>query len=720
MGAAQSARKAAAGPLLPDGPLLRLSPDIWTQITSCVDYTDIRNLLLTGNRAVRNLVIQNCQVVSLTQVVHSIDFERITHTCNELANLRELRIEPPLADVAALHPKTPLRLPPTLTELYLSFLFATEFALSVFTAHATLPNLTSLSLVGESTEELDLELFQLPPKLSTLILLGCTSTTNKELGILNLPRSITNLTLQIEKLPTFTKNCWPPQLESLALTNLTEPIIIEHLPRTVVQLTLGGTKTVSTQFKDVVSGNTFDFPWRHFFPFMTLLTLLVNVPGKIDALLRSVISPTAYDSVLVDEFISGGFWRLDDVDLANHVFPPFKSLFMSSDEFDDSITPVLRDLAPHLTEIRYLASSGPRMPLEALQYLPNYRMYSSEDIIDDPSAMPSLSHLEALQLKSTPLKAVKELKTLRIFNVSSITCDEDSLQLPWPTHLNKFELAGPLPQGLFIHSLPSWLTNLRFTITTNDEWTTLATYLVHLVGLTISMDFPGEWMQSDRLTPIASPYLHTAVIAFTSSPSKPQPKRFMDEFFGAKTPFPPSLTKLSIATLEGSALLIPMTVCPYLPRQLKSLTLGAQIAWSNSDYKCEAPIVHLSPAELVANLPPKLETLSIAQVHATPVMTYELLSKLPRSLTEFSQLGYELFSGPPDPTLLSVLLPPKLVTLSFQPNLDWFYFLPHRRLFRGFSIMEFLAAFAAPGGAQNLVNMYFNQMALAAAEQEEE
>lgn len=714
MGASQSARQAADVPRLPDGPIVRLSTDIWTQITASVDYVSIKNLLLTGNRAVRHLVSLHSDTLVVSGVMHSIDFDALLRTTRELKNLRELRIEPEQLELAALKPSGPLILPPTLTELYIRFSFATDFGLMILLKDSFLPNLTSLSLVGESSQEIELERCVFPQALSTLVLLRSVISIKHESAILNLPRSLTTLALSTSALPTFTQYCWPPQLEIFILGNLQQTLVLEHLPRTVFELVLDDEAGISTTFKDVVSGNKFDFPWRCFFPYLKSTTFMITVPGETEPLFRSLVSPTAYDSVLVDEFISSGFWNLPDLQLGtDHVYPSFKFMVFHKNQIDAAIVPVLRDTAAYLTAMTCLIAPGD-LPVEALQYLPNLKSYASISTeVRDATDWKVPAELDQLRAENVPLSVLKGLRRVQSLFATALTADEGSLEAPWPASLTSFEVCTPLPNGFLLHPLPTHLTNLTMVIATNDEWTTLATTLVHLKKLTITLDCPGEWMQSDRLTPMVTPYLQKANIVFSSGPTRPQPKRFMDEFFGIKTPFPPSLTALEIASLRDSTIILPMTVCPYLPRQLRSLKLGSRIDWSNPLYKCEAPIVHLSPAELVANLPPKLESLTITQVHQSPTMTYELLRRLPKSLTSFVQDGLDLFSGPSDFSKIPTSLPPRLVQLKFKVDLDYIYFIPQQRLYRGAvdPLMALFAALASPEALQQLLDMYANQVA---------
>ena len=114
---------------------------------------------------------------------------------------------------------------------------------------------------------------------------------------------------------------------------------------------------------------------------------------------------------------------------------------------------------------------------------------------------------------------------------------------------------------------------------------------------------------------------------------------------------------------------IPLTIFPYLPRQLRILTVSAFIDWRNEFYKTEPHIASMTSGDLLASLPSGLDVLDLSLYAQIPGVQqpYEMLASLPRGLKSFKQNSiwnhYSLLEADIETILNS--LPPKLCSLKY-------------------------------------------------------
>lgn len=513
-----------------------------------------------------------------------------------------------------------------------------------------------------------------PPALTTLKLLDCTIRIPTETSVLELPRSITTLALRTKALLVFTKYCWPPQLQSFELDTGNNPVVLEHLPRTVTHLAVKSLAVARTHYTDGRGDGEFIFPFRCFFPFLSSLILNIKVPGDIEPLFRSIVSPTACNTALVEEFISNKFWSLPGLEyVAHRSYPLLRHLETSKNTISSSMVSEMRSLTPYFTELGFLDSfQQPSLPTEILRCLPSLATYktlgTSIAQLSDLLCLPKLTRLAVL---SIPIAIAKSFTSLEHLRAVQLKADENSIhEVPWPSTLRTLHIDCTYPNGLLPTSLPSYLTYLDIYMRSGDEWSAAVTSLFCLETLKIMLSAPGEWMQCDQLAAVASIRLRSLYLYFASSLEHPTSKPFLDEFLGSTSTLPPSLTHLDIAVAVRSGVLIPLTVIPSLPRQLRSLSLSTLIVWSSSQYTVDASVVDMSPAELLSSLPPQLEKLYLWQRYGTPFVSYKLLGCLPKSLTSYVQHGRGLFSGPVEHSLWEAVMPRNVIELEIRYEIE--------------------------------------------------
>lgn len=656
-------------------PILRLESDAWSSITALLFFDEVRNLLLTGNRKLTQLVGNTARSFMIERRLHSIDLDCILHTAKSTPNLREIHIQAWIGGYKLIAPLRHLDFPSKLTKLIGVFTNALNFFLVAHDISQLAPTLTHLHLRGVFESRLELGNLRFPPNLQTLALESSVIVIQKEEEIANLPRTLTNLELKTRGLPDISRNVWPPELSLLHLHNLHADTTIEHLPRTLCDLMLYAMRgKMRTSFKSERSGGHFAFPWRQFFPLLTHFENHYPFDGPLHATIKSIVVSDAYEASTVNEFVSSGFWSLQQPTwVLSAPYPLFKTIDIAEEMAELATT--ARDLAPWLREIVDIGG----VSREAIRYLPSVRSLRALDepfnfdVTDENAFLPT--QIEKLTCPSISLSAIERLPRLERLSVTSFGASEgDDVGLhsvKWSSNLKLLATTSKL-QAPALLNLPSSLTDLGVAITTHAAWTVIATHLIHL--RTLSLELNLKWWNVDEpidqpLTPMKSDTLEKLVLRFQSAPSEKIARPFADEFFGKHSPLPASIKRLVLNSISTDSP-VPVTVFPSLPRNLVELTLVSFIDWENPHFFVEPHVASMTPSELLASLPRGIESLNM-QKYGTEAessrRSYESLAFLPQTLCHFGTTG--LFTMPSQPAAVAEIvkhLPSKLTSLHYD------------------------------------------------------
>ena len=648
-------------------PLLRLSADVWRVITDFLHFDDVKILLETGNRHLMKVVGSSVHSFRIDQYLHAVDFNSLQHTCKATPHLKEIIIKPLESVYRLMKPLLPLELPPTLTKLHADFNNSLDFFLLANDLHRLAPNLISLRLRGIFDAWRFLCILKIPPKLQHLELTG-PSIVIREGEIATLPRTLMSLHLRADNLPPIADNDWPPHLSTLYLSGLNGNVTIEHLPRSLTYLTLVTVGAAcSTSFKPTMVEENFAFPWRRFFPGLTSLSLQQEIRGSPLPFLKSVVSPDAYDALEVSDFLSRGFWRSEEYD---HVpatgYPLFERIRFFN--FEGDMLEVCRELAPFLRKVTEFGSSC-KLSLETLQYLPSVTEFDSRAsaLMSFPN-MPT--HLKKLMLYSprTDFRVIENSKSLEYLDAAEIydaSTDGAVSSVQWPSTLKHLNTSMELTSSL-LQLLPTSLTSLTCHISTHTEWSIIASGLVNLEHLSIKLA-PDQWYRSTPLEAIGSTRFEHLIVFYASDFSSVPEEPFMDEFLGKHSPLPTSLTKLEIRSYSHKQR-TPLTILPYLPKQLRVFSMTTNPAWTSNFFKTEPHVAAMTPSELLESLPTGLEVLSLESFTSIEGrQPASVLASLPKGLKHFTQRN--LISNQ-EPANIVKYLPPKLVVLRYDSNND--------------------------------------------------
>ena len=643
-------------------PLLHLSADAWQIIAPLLDYDDVKKLLDTGNRYLAQIVSSFVHSFVINKRLHALDLDSLQCTCKATPYLTEITIKPMESLYRLITPSLPLDLPPTLTKLHADFYNSLAFFLFSSRLCDLVPDLVSLRLRGLPGDTHLLRDLKLPQKLQHLELTA-SLTVIEEGEITTLPRSLTSLDLRVSKIPP-SESCgdWPSHLSTLKLI-LYDELIIEHLPRSLTHLSLNlEHREFLSSFKPPTGANFLPFPWRRFFPRLTCLSITNDIHGPAMPFLKSVVSPNAYDALEVSDFLSRGFWRSEEYDRIpanNH--PLFERIFFFTDAED--LTEACRELAPFLHNVVQFSSSSSVLPFESLQYLPSLAEYDSEDVHTCPPNMLSLTHAYFGKVVASVIEKLQSLEELTF----SALCDESGAiasSAKWPSTLKRVYTATVLTSPA-LQLLPTLLTHLTLGISTHTEWSIIASRLVNLEHLSIRLT-PDLWCSSTSLEAIASKRFEHLIVFYAEDFSSAPEEPFMNEFLGKHSPLPASLTNLEVS-FHSAVQRVPLTILPYLPKQLRILKIMTSVAWNSTFFKTEPHIAAMTPSKLLASLPTGLEVLSLISVHKAPEerQPVSVLSSLPRGLVHFNQLG--LFNSGPSRDII-VHLPPRLASITYESN----------------------------------------------------
>lgn len=270
-------------------------------------------------------------------------------------------------------------------------------------------------------------------------------------------------------------------------------------------------------------------------------------------------------------------------------------------------------------------------PIEAYQYLPATTFYEEEDISSLTRSLPGITSLSCDQLELESLECFPSLERMDLGYIDFMMAPgSEGVDVKWPLKLKALTVYYLPLEGLALRSLPS-LTSLGIMLSTRSNWSVLASTLVSLVTLEISLR-GGNWytVNDEPLAPLLATRLERLTIRVTK-PSTYYDKPFLDDFFGNDSPLPTSITALTITNF-GLKWPIPLTVIPSLPRQLRQLMMTQDTDWTNANFKTPPHVAHMTPSELLSSLPPLLECLELVRANLTDKKSFTLLAALPRSL----------------------------------------------------------------------------------------
>lgn len=644
-------------------PISRLSADIWSLITPALHYDDIKNLLFSGDARLMQVVGHGTRMIKLASYLHAIDVECLFRTARAAHYLQKLHVHPLSMDTMAMKPLLPLQTLPKLTSLTALFANSISFFLIDQDLPKLAPSLTSLALGGETGTELSFSELKFPPDLQQLRLSGPIATLQSG-DIAKLPRSLTILAFSTRSIPPMDFYDWPPDLQSLSLARISESLAVEILPRTLSYLSILGPPKLTTSFKTKNPNDHFAFPWRCFFPSLNDLFLDFRFTGDALETLKSFVCADAYQASEIEDFLSSGFWQHQ----ATHSsitgdYPLYKRLNLHhSDQI--AFTRASQALAPYLTNVEHFYVWGPS--LEIYNYYPSAQYVYSPTAVEAP--LPPL-RCASFTGSSQRFEFIEPLTSLRDLSLTYVQ-STDKASVKWPPALEGLVCSVTLT-GPMLQYLPSSLTRFAAPIRYQSDWTILATNLPLLGSLSIVLN-PMIWNGSDDNAEPLTPILGIAALSIKLEdallPQQVFNRPFLDEFFGKLSPLPTSLTKLSV---HGFAMQqrIPLTIFPYLPRQLRILTVSAFIDWRNEFYKTEPHIASMTSGDLLASLPSGLDVLDLSLYAQIPGVQqpYEMLASLPRGLKSFKQNSiwnhYSLLEADIETILNS--LPPKLCSLKY-------------------------------------------------------
>lgn len=626
--------------------ILHLESDIWDSIAPYINYNEVLNLILTGNRKMAQLIGSTTRSFSFRQRLHAVDLDCVLSTARATPNLQELIFAPFDSVYWLMIPVKPLVFPPKLTSLTAIIHHALDFFLLTHDLSELAPSLTYLQLSGKlDSRTRKLNKLTIPRNLQTLIIRDSPILMEDEEDIAKLPRTLTHLQLIAPRFPTITRNVWPTELSVLHLRNIEMDVTIEHLPRSLTDLILYPLDgKLNTSFKCEGAGSNFAFPWRQFFPLMSALEVYHELKGSLTFLLGSMISHVVYTPSEVSDFISSGFWSLQQLDWTPLMpYPSFKRLILA--DMSDFET-AARELAPWLRVLEATLTISSEFPFGTLRYLPSADSYDNNDDIDfagiTAETIPSsLKYFSSPYIPVFLLERLPALGSLFTTSIADLQGAEISLEdVKWPSTLHTLSTHQVL-QGPALRCLPNSLTSLQIPVPTRADWSIVASQLVNLIDL--HTDLNCEQWNSDisldePLTPIVSTSLEQFGFRYTSVPSTVQPQPFAYEFFGKQSPLPTSLTQLSINSYTHDRP-IPLTVLPYLPRQLRDLSISGAIDWNSSIYFTEPHIASMTPFELIASLPPDLSSLGLMNYGLISLKGYYILSAMPKNLCHLSHDG---------------------------------------------------------------------------------
>ena len=600
--------------------VLRLYPAIWTRIFHFLEgFTVVLKLLSTGNARLRATLQRSVEVAKFDHLTPILDIGPFQRSCQGIHSLKEIEICTHHSFMAMRPPSEPFYLPPTLTSLALAFFDA--FALiSPLKLSSMTPALLYLKISGLEGSAFALDDWDLPPQLRTLII------KPQQLGANLSPRFMNSLPITLERLSlrcrwsrnsfidfataSPTPPSWPPSLTSLSLSNAISTCL-ECLPRTVTKLKLDhlGTSSFNTNFpqgKDAFSPlvvriqkGTSDlasivFPWRRFFPHLTIISLPTTLMNQVldeRLLLPTLLLHDAFTPKTVrDWIVSIG---LDLPSLARFLdpsytsFPSIKSLKARLKGREKKISEEdwieqFQLLAPYLQETDFLEYDGSFKAacfLPALSSVTEYGFVGSTMELIIPSSLKELNYPNARIALSKLPQGLKSLMCMQVLG-SGAQGSIDQSRDSFPPGLTSLNLDAAQHQIVF-DMLPVVLVELSVQMESHDQWRTIAERLVSLRVLRVDLRCFWE-CPNPSVAKIASRHLKTFELLSGGDEYEDElwdftrgTKPWMSEFFSTPSVFPPSLRSLVLSTGYWHA-----SILAILPPTLTKLDIS-EFCWND-------------------------------------------------------------------------------------------------------------------------------------------
>lgn len=643
-----------------ESPLLRLYGDLWSAVTDLLDLVSTKRLIMTGSKQLSANLTRNVRNTYFRDSGPVFDFNDILRSCQGLQSLESLAILPNSRPTLVRMPVSLDNFPSKLRSLSLDFA-TVAYVFSGFDFVTRTPNLVDLSLVGITKEAVPLEAFLLPSKLERLVLgFRGGQLSMGPADVARLPRSLIQLEINVAWRDTerFEKYEWPLSLTSLRMSSWSSRLKVEYLPRTLTSLDLSLFDGLESSFPREAM-----FPWRVFFP--RLSYLLVSYFSRLydtDLLLRSIVAPNAFEQEEAAAFISSGFWNIESLANASLTsYPSFTTLGLPSawrSLETDEIIAHLDAVAPFIRNTNILQCSTDRPILKHAGATSAAEVWldTNEDEDKFPSTLTSFTgrkvHVSLLPPTLTTLKC----DTLIGRDTGDLTVIHSD-DLPKVTTLHIYE---SVPTAT-ISILPTLITDLHIVIGAPADWDLVATRLVSLRELKITLD--AHWSCNVPLAPIQSTYLYSFDIAIHYALVMDSSKPRLAEFFATPSPLPSTVTELSIGGQPIHASIFPM-----LPRELETLYIVG-FAWTDLTNQISLPYpegANLSPEDLIKSLPPRLRSLQLnkGSDHGQKPISVDCLRFLPPSLGSFA--CYETFTlSEGEKSNIASILPPFLTSISF-------------------------------------------------------
>lgn len=596
--------------------ILRLSADVWFSITALLSYDSLANLIFAGYHAPSHLIGAGIHSVKIDGSLHSIDSDRLFFILDAALQLKYLNVTSKHA-VHFTKPHRRPRFPPKLMHLSVDAPDSAQLFLSSDGVQELPESLLALKLSGESEFKLEnWTLIRLPSKLTTLMLPGGVFSLTAD-EIAELPRSLTTLELRLTALPEMTRYVWPSELSTLHLSADAALVTVEHLPRTVTELSVRHAKNLNTSFTTAArGGEDFAFPWRSFFPLLERLKLKVETKGSLELFMNSLVSADAYEVSLVENFISKGFWGAALPSLAfdpHRVYPFYTQLiFHRPNDYVREATDVVKRLAFFLSRCESVMNES-YMLSSALQHLPaatRYTTYAPRLSNAHHSLPTSLQVFNAIFVEPAAIE--------RLTSLTHITADFQLANgmpatlecVAWPKTLTSLSSSSIFNEAA-VRCLPLTVTDLGCKIQSSTAWSALALHLVNLKRFTLNFDYSDTWLSETPLTPWKGS-LETLKLHYRCDNKPSKEGIFLGAFFpplDQPSPLPSSLTSLSLGAY--GLVPVPMTLCPRLPRQLKELNFQIRVEWNDWWSTPEPHVAVMTPRELLESIPRGLEQLSL-------------------------------------------------------------------------------------------------------------
>ena len=616
---------------------------------------------MTGCHQLNANLARNVRYTRCSDVGSVLNLDAILESCRALPSLEALVVHPEEGSVLLKEPIKLDNLPSTLRTLKLNFSMICSLFCGFEFATRT-PSLVELCLRGYTKEKLALESFLLPPSLEVLTLepsSGLTLVPSSDIA--KLPRTLVKLRLSVDQLVTETseKYDWPPSLTDFRLHSWNSRLTIECLPRTLHKLDLIGFSTTHTAFPQKSAGRV--FPWRVFFPHLSQLsTSRYERNFDDESLLRSIVAPEPWERQEAEAFFSKDSSNpAPSATSSLKDFPNFTKLDLPSSWWSQDtgkIIETLRSLAPFIQDVDFAQLSGEASLLKHAGATSSAELYS--DTREADGKLPStLTRINGRDVHISTLPST--FRSLQCYNLIGKDPSDRTMisgdDFPNLTFLQLFEPATTHT----ISILPATLTELHIVIGVPEEWDLIASRLISLRKLQITLD--AHWRCNSPLTLIKSTYLKAFDLSthynYAYDPTKPH----LGEFFSHPSPLPSTVVDLNLGGVP-----VPASILAVLPRGLKDVYING-FSWTDLSASGCLPYpegANLSHAEIIKSLPPRLRSLHLSKGSdkGQKAIEVECLRFLPHTLRSFST--YDVFIME-DKNTMEELVPPLAANMSF-------------------------------------------------------